>query len=373
MSLKRQFSVLFMILALAGTACSDTPPEGAGDQEKSTFTPDENTPKKLNASHILIQHVDSQRATGVERTKEEALKLAKEVAAKAQAKDADFAALAKEYSDGPSAGDGGSLGNFAPGQMVPAFSAATLKLKVGEVSGPVESDFGYHVIQRNKILEDLCAAHILIQYKGSERAGAAITRDKEAAFALATELSKKAKAKDADFAALAKENSDGPSGPRGGDLGQFAPGNMIPEFSAATVKLKMNEVSGPVETAFGYHVILRKPLPPPPAPAKKVGARHILLQYKGSMRAAESVTRTKEEAKTEIDEVMAKLKKGSDFEALAKEHSDCPSAPKGGDLGVFPEGVMHPKFNDTAFGLEVKGTSDIIETPFGYHVIYRYK
>lgn len=323
-------------------------------------------PKKLAAAHILIQHKDSSRSKS-ERTKEAALEIAKDVAKKAQAKDADFAALAKKYSDGPSGPRGGDLGVFAPAQMVKAFSDATMKLKVGEVSGPVESDFGYHVILRKEVPQPLNAAHILIQYKGSSRAKSSVSRTKEEAMKLAKDVAKQAQAKGADFAALAKKHSDGPSGPDGGNLGEFMPNQMVKAFSDATQKLKVGEVSGPVESDFGYHIILRK------APAKSISARHILVQYKGSMRAGGDITRTKEEAKARIDEVVAKLKKGEKFETLAREYSDGPSGPRGGDLGEFKEGMMHPKFNDAAFELKIKGTSKVVETPFGFHVIYRYE
>lgn len=60
----------------------------------------------------------------------------------------------------------------------------------------------------------------------------------------------------ADFATLAKERSTGPSGPNGGDLGWFATGRMVPEFEEAVLALKSGEVSAPVETQFGWHVIL---------------------------------------------------------------------------------------------------------------------
>lgn len=380
MSHQHSVCVIIALFTLSAIGCGESP--SATDKttqtdkknaKVSSFAPGEETPQTLNAAHILIQHVDSDRATDVSRTREEALELATKVAEKATEKNADFAALAAEYSDGPSSTDGGNLGNFAPGQMVPAFSEATMKLKVGEVSDPVESQFGYHIILRKEIVEDLCAAHILIQYVGGERASESITRTKEEALEFATEIAKKAQADGADFAALAKEHSDGPSGPNGGDLGQFPPGRMIPSFSAATALLKINEISDPVESDFGYHIILRKELPPPPKPPRTVSARHILIQYKGSERADASVTRTQEEAKTRIDEVVEKLKAGEDFAALAKEYSDGPSGPNGGDLSEFAEGMMHPAFNDAAFALEVDGTSDIVETPFGYHVIYRYK
>ena len=103
----------------------------------------------VTASHILIGYKGAQRAKS-ERSKEEAKKLADKVAKEAKAKDADFAALAKKYSEGPSAPRGGDLGPFSRGRMVKPFSDAAFALKVGDVSDPVETPFGYHVIKRTK-------------------------------------------------------------------------------------------------------------------------------------------------------------------------------------------------------------------------------
>lgn len=328
----------------------------------TSFAQDTDT---LNASHILIQHNESDRATGITRTKAEALEMATSLAKQAQAPGADFAAMAKKHSDGPSGPSGGKLGNFAPAQMVPVFSKATLGLKIGEVSGPVESPFGYHIIRRNPLVEDLSASHILIQFAGSERTKN--QRSKEDALKLVAKLAQQAQAPNADFAKIAEAHSDCPSAAKGGDLGVFPPAQMIPEFSAATAKLEIGEVSEPVESAFGYHVILRQALP------RKVSAKHILVQYKGSMRADATITRSKAEALTRIGECLAKLKAGEKFESLAKQYSDGPSGPNGGDLNEFGEGMMHPKFNDAVFALEVGGTTEAVETPFGFHLIYRYK
>jgi peptidyl-prolyl cis-trans isomerase C len=60
----------------------------------------------------------------------------------------------------------------------------------------------------------------------------------------------------ADFAELAAEHSVGPSGPNGGALGWFTAGMMVPEFENAVMALEVNEVSAPVETQFGWHVVL---------------------------------------------------------------------------------------------------------------------
>ncbi len=323
---------------------------------------------QLNASHILIQYAGSTRAAAeVTRSKEEALTLATEVAAKAQEDGADFAALAAEYSDGPSGPSGGDLGNFSPNQMIKPFSVATAKLEIGEISDPVESPFGFHIILRKDLVEDLNAAHILIQYTGSARAPESVTRSKEEALALAADVAQEARKEGADFGELARTHSDGPSASRGGDLGPFQPNRMVKPFSEATAKLEIGDISDPVETPFGYHVILRKPLP------RKISARHILVQYKGSSRADADITRSKEEASARLAECISKLEAGEKFEDLATEYSDGPSSVKGGDLGSFQEGVMHPAFNDAAFGLEPGDVSGVVETPFGYHIILRYE
>lgn len=210
------------------------------------------------ASHILIQYKGSERAAPeVTRTKEEAVKLAAELSEKARAPEADFAALAREYSDGPSAPRGGSLGIFGAGQMVGPFEEALVDLEVGEVSKPVETQFGFHIIKREKI-ERVEASHILISYQGAKNAKPEVTRTKEEAKALAEEVLVEARKEGADFAALARKHSDGPSAENGGDLGLFGKGRMVGPFDEAVFALEVGEIAGPVETDFGYHIILRK-------------------------------------------------------------------------------------------------------------------
>ena len=100
-----------------------------------------------------------------------------------------------------------------------------------------------------------------------------------------------------------------------------------------------------------------------------VSASHILLMHEGSERS--SATRTKDEAQAQIQDLKAQLEDGADFAALASEHSDCPSGSDGGSLGTFSKGQMVKEFQDAAFALEVGGTSDVVETAFGYHLIQR--
>jgi parvulin-like peptidyl-prolyl isomerase len=103
----------------------------------------------------------------------------------------------------------------------------------------------------------------------------------------------------------------------------------------------------------------------------QVRASHILLMYRGSQRAPASVTRTKDQARTELERIRDQVRAGGDLAALARRHSDCPSSAEGGDLGTFGRGQMVGAFEQTAFALSVDGDSDLIETPFGFHLIRR--
>jgi hypothetical protein len=106
-------------------------------------------PEEISARHILIGYKGAEHSEA-ERTREEAQALAEEVLAKAKAPGADFAALAREYSEGPSGPDGGDLGSFKKEQMAPTFAEAAFALKVGEISSVVETPFGFHIIMRTK-------------------------------------------------------------------------------------------------------------------------------------------------------------------------------------------------------------------------------
>ena len=100
-------------------------------------------------------------------------------------------------------------------------------------------------------------------------------------------------------------------------------------------------------------------------------ASHVLFMYKGSDRAPETVTRSKDEAKAAAAGIVKKLKEGAKFEELAKASSDCPSKEQGGDLNFFPrKGGMVEPFAEATYKLgKVGDTTDVVETPFGFHVI----
>lgn len=108
-----------------------------------------------------------------------------------------------------------------------------------------------------------------------------------------------------------------------------------------------------------------------PAPTR-IGAKHVLVMWRGSERAPANITRTREEAQARAAEVLRRARAGEDIAALAREFSDEPGAhTSGGDLGMFGRGQMVPPFERAAFALPQGGISDVVETAFGFHVIKR--
>lgn len=102
--------------------------------------------------------------------------------------------------------------------------------------------------------DSILASHILLMYRGSSRSTA--TRTKEEAETQIAEIKQQLDA-GADFEELAGKHSDCPSKSRGGDLGLFARGQMVPAFDQAAFALDVDQMSDVVETDFGYHIILR--------------------------------------------------------------------------------------------------------------------
>jgi len=118
------------------------------------------------------------------------------------------------------------------------------------------------------------------------------------------------------------------------------------------------------------------PTAPPAGSAKvvpaKITARHVLIQWMGCQSTSSSVVRTREQALVVAKDVLRRAKNGEDFARLAIEFSDEPNAgARGGSLGRFGRGAMVKQFEDAAFALKPGEISDVVESPFGFHVIQR--
>jgi hypothetical protein len=112
--------------------------------------------------------------------------------------------------------------------------------------------------------------------------------------------------------------------------------------------------------------------PPQGQDQQEIRASHLLVMYRGSMRAPESITRSRDEARARAEEALGRIRRGEDFAAVARQYSDEPGASQsGGQLPRFRHGMMVAPFEQAAFALPVGGVSGIVETPFGFHVIKR--
>lgn len=167
---------------------------------------------------------------------------------------ADFGQVSASFSDAPDALQGGRLGWRSSGQIPGLFAEAAKNLQPGQTSALLRSPNGFHIVKllekRSKALSVMVqqthARHILI--KTSEIASETDARNR--LLQLKERLDN-----NADFAELAKLHSDDASAPKGGDLGWISPGDTVPDFEKAMNALKDGQISEPVRTPFGWHLI----------------------------------------------------------------------------------------------------------------------
>jgi peptidyl-prolyl cis-trans isomerase SurA len=206
---------------------------------------------EVNLSHILVvvpenaspEQVQARRA----RAEEALAQLSKGV---------DFRQLAASYSEAPDALQGGSMG-WRPGDRLPTiFYDAIRTMKPGDVSPILRSSNGFHIVKLN-------------ERRGTQASGAMTVQQTRARHILirTNELVSEAEARNrlrvlkerienkADFAELARVHSDDASASKGGDLGWILPGDTVPEFERVMNQLQPGQVSDPVQTPFGLHLI----------------------------------------------------------------------------------------------------------------------
>lgn len=105
---------------------------------------------------------------------------------------------------------------------------------------------------------------------------------------------------------------------------------------------------------------------------REIGAKHLLVMHSGSKSKPEGVERTREQARARAQEALLKIRGGMSFEEAVAIYTDEPGgAERGGDLGVFDRGMMVKGFSDAAFALKIGEVSEVVETPFGFHIIKR--
>lgn len=226
----------------------------------------------------------------------------------------------------------------------------------------VDNDVNDQLIKEayDRMKTEIRASHILINC-----AEEALPKDTIKAYEKAMEIRGKI-LKGADFAEEAKKNSDDPSAKEnGGDLGYFTALQMVYPFENAAYNGKVGDITTPVRTRFGYHIIK---IADKRDAQGQITVAHIMVKSNKN-----STQEEQDKAKEKINEIAAKLKKGDDFASLAKQFSDDKgSANKGGELPMFGTGRMVPEFEKVSFSL--KNNGDISEpflTNYGWHIVKR--
>lgn len=206
-------------------------------------------PSEYRLAHILIltpEGASPEKLTELRAKAEQAL-------AELRA-GADFAQVSAVYSDAQNALQGGNLGWRHEGQLPDLFLKALAGLKTGEVSGVLRSGNGFHIFKllekrgrdAQTVVRQTRARHILV--KTNEILGDAEARNRLLQLKERIEHG-------GDFAALARQHSDDLSASRGGELGWLNPGDTVPTFERAMNALRPGEVSEPVQSPFGWHLI----------------------------------------------------------------------------------------------------------------------
>ncbi len=219
----------------------------------------------------------------------------------------------------------------------------------------------------NRTKNEVRASHLLVKIPKNN----ATPADTLKAYNKAMDYRKQIMEGGKDFTEMAKQYSDDQSAKiNGGDLGYFTALQMVYPFEEAAFNTAVGEVSMPVKTQFGYHLIYVKDKRPSKG---KIETKHIMIVSNKEMSKEEQ-----DKAKAKIDEIYELLQKGENFEDLAKKYSDDKqSAVKGGLLPMFGAGTrqrMVPEFEEAAFNLKNDGDySKPIQTAYGWHIIKRVK
>jgi peptidyl-prolyl cis-trans isomerase SurA len=206
--------------------------------------------QEINLAHILIAVPEKATAEQVTALQERAQRVAQRILS-----GESFEALVQELSDADRT-NGGQLGLRRGDRYPVLFMNAVQKVSDGGVSDVVRSGAGFHVLKVVERRGSTGLARSVVQTRAQHiLLRASPTLSQADAVAKLTDLRQRFLRGDAGFAALAREFSQDGSAPQGGDLGWASPGNFVPEFEDAMNKLRDGEVSPPVVTRFGVHLI----------------------------------------------------------------------------------------------------------------------
>jgi peptidyl-prolyl cis-trans isomerase SurA len=254
---------------------------------------------EYNVAHILVRLPDQASPEQIETARARAEKARAEALA-----GGDFAKLAASYSDGPDALKGGALGWRAADRLPELFGEALKNMKPGDVSQVLRSPAGFHLLKLLDKREAGGAAgppirqthvrHILV--RTNEAVSEADARRR------LEDLRERIVRGGADFAELARLHSEDGSAARGGDLGWIYPGDTVPDFERAMDALKPGEISQPVKTPFGWHLIqvLERRTAGMSAERRRLVARQVLRERKADEAYQEWLRQLRDQSYVEL-------------------------------------------------------------------------
>ena len=207
------------------------------------------TDQEFRLAHILVLVPEQATSVQIETRRKRAMQALSELR-----KGSEFAQISAQFSDAPDALQGGNLGWRPSGRLPAIFLEALSPLKPGETTDILRSANGFHIVKLldkrgrddQPTIQQTRARHILIKPKEG-------VTDDDARQRLARLRERIVGG--ADFAELAKVHSDDPSATKGGELGWLSPGDTVPEFERVLNQLRDNEISGPVQSQFGWHLM----------------------------------------------------------------------------------------------------------------------
>ncbi|SDY31103.1 peptidylprolyl isomerase [Nitrosomonas sp. Nm33] len=205
---------------------------------------------EYHVAHILIQILEQMDSTQIEAKRQRA-----ETAMRKLLEGAEFAQVSAEFSDAPNAMQGGDLGWRPIMQMGPSFAEMLVSMQPGQVTPIIQSPVGFHILKllgrRPQetpvvIIDQTNVRHILV--KISELVS------EDDAHRMIMQIKDRID-NGANFAEMAKAHSEDTSASKGGDLGWLSPGDTVPEFDQAMNALLPGQISSPVKSQFGWHLI----------------------------------------------------------------------------------------------------------------------
>jgi hypothetical protein len=254
------------LLVLA--ACGPGGIRGSGTARGGS-APRHEGPSRIHVRRLLVAFDGAEGAsTTVSRSRDEALGRAQMIAGMAREAGQSFRELVSEYGDTPpDRDDRSAVRILVRGEtgLSDVNEDRAFRLEVGSVTQPLETPMGFVIFERQPDPtettqsgpENIGARHILISFEGASRASETVTRTREEARALAHQVASSARDEANAWADLHQQYTDEPNSPPSGDLGVFGRGQMVPAFERAAFALQVGEISDPVESEYGFHIIQR--------------------------------------------------------------------------------------------------------------------